>query len=169
MSVRIVSGIAVAAGVVLMSFAAHADVKQIKPEQVPAKVAAAVKAKWPKAKIRNAAINQDEGSILYNVDLVETSGKKQKKWGASLTPEGKIDEIQEPVKLSDVPKPILAALMKRYPTVKNPKVDRVTEGDGKDAKVMYEFRFGVQSRFDAEGNVLDEIEFEIELDEGKEE
>ena len=158
----------VAAGVGLTAMLAQAEVKEITPEQVPAKVAAAVKAKWPKAKIKHASINQDKDSILYNVDLAETSGKKVKKWGASLTPDGKIDEIQEPVKLSEVPKPVLAALMKKYPKIKNPKVDKVTEGEGKNAKVMYEFRFGMQSRLDSDGKVLDEIEIEIELDEGKE-
>ncbi|MBS0264734.1 MAG: hypothetical protein JSS02_22555 [Planctomycetes bacterium] len=168
MNVRMLAGIVVAASAGIMAQAASADVKQITPEQVPAKVAAAVKAKWPKAKIKNAAVNTEKDATLYNLDLVETSGKKQKKWGASLTPDGKIDEIQEPVKLSEVPKPVLAALMKRYPAAKNPKVDKVTEGEGKDAKVMYEFRFGTQTRLDAEGKVLDEIEIEIELEEGKE-
>jgi len=168
MSVRCIAAMFVAVGVGLTAGLARADVKEITPEQVPAKVAAAVKAKWPKAKIKHAAVNREKDATLYNLDLVETSGKKQKKWGASLTPDGKIDEIQEPVKLSEVPKPVLDALLKKYPKVKNPKVDKVTEGEGKTAKVMYEFRFGTQARLDADGKVLDEIEIELELDEGKE-
>jgi hypothetical protein len=171
MKTRVIAGFALAASVGLTALWAAAQVKEVAPEDVPAKVAAAVRTKWPKAKIVHAAVQQEKGSTLYNLDLVEAPGKskQQKKWGATVTAEGKIDEIQEPASLADVPKPVLAALAKKYPLIKKPKVDKVTEGEGAAAKVMYEFRFGTQTRLDSSGKILDEIEIEIELDEGKEE
>jgi hypothetical protein len=165
MNMRHAAGFAVAASLGLTALWATAQVKEILPEEVPAKVAAAIKAKWPKAKIKHVATEEEKDKTLYNLELTETSGEKQKKWGATITADGKIDEIQEPASLADVPKPVLVALAKKYPLIKKPKVDKVTEGEG--AKVMYEFRFGTQTRIDSAGKTLDEIE--IELDEGKEE
>ena len=144
-----------------------AQVNELRPEDVPAKVASAVKARWPKAKIVQAVTQQDEGKTLYNLDLTENPGKLPKKWGATFSADGKFVEIQEPANLADVPKPVLAALAKKYPLIKKPRVDKVTEGDGAAAKVMYEFRFGTQTRIDTTGKTVDEIE--IVFDEGKEE
>ena len=144
MKTRVGAGFAVATSLGLTALWAIAQVQEIPPDEVPAKVAAAVKAKWPKAKIKHAASEQEKGATLYNLELTETSGKKQKKWGATITSEGKIDEIQEPANLADVPKPVLAALAKKYPLIKKPKVDKVTEGEGAAARIMFEFRFGTR-------------------------
>lgn len=167
MKLRIAAGFTVAAGMGLTALWAMAQVTEILPAELPAKVAAAVKAKWPKARIKHAAAQQDKGATLYNLDLTEGSGKQQKKWGATFTADGKIDEVQESASLADVPKPVLAALAKKYPLVKKAKIDKVTEGEGAAAKTMYEFRFLTHIRIDTTGKTVDEIE--VELDEGKEE
>jgi hypothetical protein len=167
MKIRVAAGFAVAACLGLTALWAVAQVKEILPAELPAKVAAAVKAKWPNAKIVQAISQQDEGKTIYNLDFTETSGKKVKKWGATFATDGKFLEVQEPAKLADVPKSVLAALAKKYPLIKKPKVDKVTEGEGPSAKVLYEFRFGTQMRLDTAGKTVDEIE--IEFDEGKEE
>jgi hypothetical protein len=166
MKIRVVARFAVAASLGLTALWSFAQVKELRPEDVPAKVAAAVKARWPKAKIVLVATQQDEGKTLYNLDLTESPGKQQKKWGATFSADGKFVEIQEPASLADVPKPVLAALAKKYPLIKKPRVDKVTEGEGATAKVLYEFRFGTQTRIDTTGKTLDEIE--IEFDEKEE-
>ena len=138
MKTRVIAGFALAACVGLTALWASAQVKEVAPEDVPAKVAAAVRAKWPKAKIVHAAVQEEKGATLYNLDLIEAPGKskQQKKWGATVTADGKIDEIQEPASLADVPKPVLAALAKKYPLIKKPRVDNFSAGEGAAAKVM---------------------------------
>ncbi|MBI3864105.1 MAG: PepSY-like domain-containing protein [Planctomycetia bacterium] len=167
MHIRVAAGFILATTIALSAVWSFAQSKEIPLKDLPAKVSDAVKAKWPKAKIVRAEAQKDKGQTLYNLELAEASGKQQRKFGATLTADGKIDEVQEPAKLADVPKPVLAALAKKYPTIKKPRVDKVTEGEGAAARVMYEFRFGTQMRIDSAGKTLDEIE--IELDEGKEE
>ena len=166
MKIRITASLLVAAVMAIGGYWALAQVTDVEIDKLPPKVAAAIKAKWPKAKISHAAKQKEKDTTFFNLSLEEGSGKKQKKWGATLTPDGKIDEIQEPVDIDDVPKPVLAALGKKYPLVKKAKVDKISEGDGSSGKAMYEFRFMIQSRFDSAGKTIDEVE--IELDEKEE-
>lgn len=167
MKIRIAASLAVAAGIGLTALWAKAQVAEILPDEVPAKVAAAVKSKWPKAKTVNVFSQDDDGKTLYNLVLTETSGKQKRKWGARFTAEGKFLELQESANLTDVPKPVLTALAKKYPLIKKPKVEKITEGEGAAAKISYEFRFETHIRIDATGKTVDEVE--VELDEGDEE
>ncbi|HEY3967720.1 MAG TPA: hypothetical protein VGM05_24375 [Planctomycetaceae bacterium] len=167
MKIRVAAGFAVAVSLGLTALWAIAQVKEVLPEELPAKVSAAAKAKWPKARTVHAFAQEDEGKTVYNLELSEGAGKQKKKWGARFSADGKFVELQESANLADIPKPVLAALAKKYPLIKKAKVEKITEGEGATAKTAYEFRFLTHIRIDAAGKTLDEVE--VELDEGSEE
>jgi len=151
-------GAVLAAMIGLSGLWALAEEKEIALDKVPAKVLEAVKAKWPKAKIEEVEVDDEDGKTVYEFELEEEDDKSEREWSATFSADGKFIESEEEVKLSDVPKPTLDALLKRYPLAKTPRVEKVTQGEGAAAKVFYELRFTIEAKIDAAGQVLGEEE-----------
>jgi Putative beta-lactamase-inhibitor-like, PepSY-like len=151
-------GTVLAAVIGMSGLWALAEEKEIPLDKVPAKVLDAVKAKWPKAKIEEAEVDDEDGKTVYEFELEEEDGKNEREWSATFSADGKFIESEEEVKLSDVPKATLDALLKKYPLAKKPKVEKVTQGEGATPKVFYELRFTIEAKIDAAGQILGEEE-----------
>jgi len=136
--------------------------KAIEIGKVPAKIREALKAKWPKADIIRAATDEVDGRTVYGFELSEGSGRAARRWFASFNPDGKVRETQETLKPADLPKSILQVLQKRYPGVRAPKVEKITESEGKLAKVTYELKFAMQVNIDASGKIIEEKDLDFE-------
>jgi len=142
--------------------------KKVEMSDVPAKVREAIKAKWPKAKIERAATDEVGGKTVYGFELSERAGGAARKWVARFNPDGKLRGTQEEVKSADLPKSVLQALQKRYPNVKEPTIEKITESEGKQATVTYEFKFAMQVSIDASGKIVEEKELDFDLEDAEE-
>jgi len=151
-------GTVLAAVVGLSGLWALAEEKEIPLDKVPPKVLEAVKAKYPKAKIEEAEAEEEDGKTVYEFELEEEDDKGEREWSATFSADGKFIESEEEVKLADVPKATLEALQKKYPLIKKPSVEKVTQGEGAAAKVFYELRFKIEAKIDATGKVISEEE-----------
>ena len=137
--------------------------KALDVDDIPAKVREALKAKWPKAKIEHAASDEVKGRTVYGFELSEGAGQKSRKWLASFNADGKLRESREELKPGDLPKPVLQGLQKKFPVIQKAAVERITEGEGKTAKVTYEFKFAMQVNVDASGKIIDEKELDFDV------
>lgn len=131
--------------------------------KIPAKIKAAIKAKWPKAEIEEITVEEEDGKIVFEFELEEEDGKTEREWTATFSADGKLLETEEEIKLADVPKVVLEALQKKYPLVKKPAVEKITEGEGDSAKVFYELEFSMEVKIDATGKIVEEEE-EVDRD-----
>lgn len=143
---------------------AWGEEKKIELDEAPAKVREAIKAKWPKAKVERAATDKVGEATVYGFELTEGTGPAPRHWVASFTPDGKLREMREELKTADIPKSILQALQKKYPSVKHPSVERITESEGKSAKVTYEMKFAMQVSVDGSGKITEEKELDFDLE-----
>lgn len=142
--------------------------KKIEIDEVPAKIREAIKTKWPKAKIERAATDEVKGKPVYGFEFSEGKGQAARHWVASFNPDGKLRETREGLKAADVPKTILQALQKKYPAVEQPDVEKITESEGKSAKVTYELKFAMQVNIDASGKIVDERELDFDVEDADE-
>ena len=100
--------------------------------KLPKAVRKTVKARFPEAKIRGTSKEKNEkGQTVYEVEMVI----KKKMVDVIISAEGKIEEIEKQIDLSDLPSAVTAALFKAYPKAKIEKVEELT---GEDDKVLYE-------------------------------
>ncbi|HEV3023220.1 MAG TPA: PepSY-like domain-containing protein [Pirellulales bacterium] len=80
-------------------------------DQLPKAVVDAIMAKFPGAELQEAAKDTDDGKTIYEVELEH----KDDSYVVSVTPEGKITEIEKEIDVEDLPKPVTEALTKKYP------------------------------------------------------
>ena len=155
----------------MLVLAAHwtlAAEKKVEVGDVPAKVREAIKAKWPKAKIERVASDEVKGRTVYDFELSEGAGQTARRWVATFNPDGKLRESREELKLADLPKPVVQTLQKKYPAVERAAVEKITESEGKSAKITYELKFAMQVSIDASGKIVDERELDFDLEDAEE-
>ena len=85
-ALAILFGFAILCGLVTAGMPARADSEKVPLEKVPKAVIDALKAKYPRAQIRNAATELEEGKTVY--ELAFTYQKHN--YDVTFTPEGKI-------------------------------------------------------------------------------
>jgi uncharacterized membrane protein YkoI len=149
-----------------VDFRALAKEEGVPLDQVPKAVLDAVKAKFPGAKLTEAAKETEDGKTTYEVGL-EHNGQE---YSVSLTAAGKITEIEREIEIKDLPKAVSEAIKKKYPKGKMEKAEEVTA----DGKTTYEVVVeasddkDVEVTVDASGKVLkEEAEEEEEDDDDK--
>jgi uncharacterized membrane protein YkoI len=96
--------------VVGMAAAARAE-EEVPLEKLPKEVLDAVKAKFPDVKLLSAEKHKDKGKMVY---WVETK-VKDVNIDVTVTPEGKVVEIDREIAIKDIPAPVMAAVKKRFP------------------------------------------------------
>jgi len=132
--VRAMVCLAVVLGLAVM--AAVADEK-VPLDKVPAKLMAAVKAKFPKATVLSCEKEEEDGKTQFEFTLKEG----EKKFVGIFNPEGKLIATEEPTKEEDVPAAARDAFKKKYADGKITEIEKVTTGEGASAKITYEFQF----------------------------
>ena len=109
---------------------ARAAEEKIAIEKLPKAVADAVKAKYPGAELNGAEKDVTDGKTIYEVNLKY----KGSKYDVSLSPDGKIVEIEKTIDAKELPAAVTKALDQKYPKAKIELAEEVTV----DGKVKYE-------------------------------
>ena len=102
----------VALGFVLGTLASvWAEEKKIDLDKLPQKVARAVKKRFPNAKMVSAEKETEKSKTVYEVAIVNNKQKIE----VTVTPAGKITEIEKQIGDKRLPKAVAEALASKYP------------------------------------------------------
>jgi len=114
---------------------AWAGEEAIPLDKLPKAVVAAVKHRFPKAKMTEAAKETDGKKVEFEVTLMDGATKLD----VMLTPDGKITLIEKVIDAKTLPKAVTAALGEKFPKATFKTVEEViTVTDGKETLDFYE-------------------------------
>jgi uncharacterized membrane protein YkoI len=156
------SSVKIAAAFAALALAAQvrADEEDVAVADLPKAVVDAVKAKFPKAEIKEAEKEVEGGKTVYEVELRLDNNEVD----VSLKPDGTILEVEKTIAAEDLPKAVTAAVDAKYPKATLKKAEEITANE----KTAYEVKLKtkddkmIEVKLDAKGNVL-----EVEEDEDK--
>jgi uncharacterized membrane protein YkoI len=155
---RFFAGLGTAAFVVAFWLSpAGAAEEKIAIDKLPKAVVDAVKAKYPGAELTGAEKDVTDGKTIYEVNLKH----KGAKYDISLSPDGKIVEIEKTIDAKDLPAAVTKALDQKYPKAKIELAEELTV----DGKVKYEVVIVTAEKKKLE--VVLEPSGKIEKEEGK--
>jgi hypothetical protein len=156
---RLAGGLGLVLVVALAAGRADDGEEKVPIDKLPKAVTEALKAKYPKWELTEAVKVTEDGEVTYEV----TIRNKKHELDVTLTPEGKIVQVEKEIEVKDVPKVVMDAVKKKYPkaTIQGAseisKDDKVAEYEldivTKDKKNLY-------VTFDKEGKFLYEEEVE---------
>ncbi len=109
------------------------DEEKVALDELPKAVVEAVKAKFPKAKLVSAEKETEEGKTVYEV-AIKNQGQSI---DVTLTPDGKIVEIEKQIAAKDLPKAVANALEAKFPKATYQMIEEVIKV--KDAKEKLEY------------------------------
>jgi hypothetical protein len=115
----------------LSAAATSADEVKIPLSEVPKPVTEAFKAKFPKATMKNAIKETEDGKVTYEIESTIASGLSI---DAVLKPNGDFVAIEKQIKPSELPAAVAPAVAKKYPKSEITKAEHV-ESSG---KISYE-------------------------------
>lgn len=147
----------VAWSLLVVSPVARGAETKITIKEVPANVAKAEKSKWPKAEILGVEREEEDGKTIFEFGLKEGT----RKWDVSFDSDGGLVAVEETIADKEVPAPVKKAVADKYAQGKVVLIEKVTEGEGKLAKVFYEYKIktaegGVEVKLDPAGKLLGE-------------
>jgi uncharacterized membrane protein YkoI len=133
---RFISGIGltvigtVAAAIVFWAATTSGAEEKIAVDQLPKAVVDAVKAKFPGAELQGGEKEVADGKTIYEVNLKYKGAHHD----VSLTPEGKIIEIEKTIAAKDLPAAVTKGLDQKYPKATIELAEEITV----DNKLKYE-------------------------------
>lgn len=104
---------------------------RVELDKVPAAAVKTIKARFPKAEIRFV---DKENTGIFEFAMKE--GDRQ--FDVGVAGDGKLVNVKEEVAEKDIPAAVKTAVLKKYPGTKIIEAEKVTRGDGKDARTIYE-------------------------------
>jgi hypothetical protein len=138
--------------VVLIAAPAPAGEESVPLDKLPAKVTAAVKAKFPKAELVSAQKELEDGKTLFEV-AIKNEGHNVE---VTVKDDGTIVEIEKEITTKDLPKAVADALDAKYPKADIKKVEEITVG----TTINYELllvtadKKRLEVKFDKDGKVV---------------
>jgi len=121
--------------VVAVAFAVRADEEKVPLDKLPKPVLEAVKKRFPKAELVEAAKETADGKTVYEVEIKDGGVKMD----VTLTPEGVITMIEKEITAKDLPKAVAEALAAKYPKATYKTLEAVIKvKDGKEVLEYYE-------------------------------
>jgi hypothetical protein len=115
--------------------AAEGGEEKVPLDKLPKAVKDAVLKRFPKADLKSAEKENEKGKVVYEVAIVY----KDQKIEVTLTPEGKITEIEKVIKSDDLPKEVEKTLNGKYPKATYKMIEEVIKvKDGKEKLEYYE-------------------------------
>jgi uncharacterized membrane protein YkoI len=97
---------------------------------LPKAVADAVKARFPEGKITDAAKEEDDGKVVYDVEL-KMNGRK---YESDILANGTILEVEKEIDAKDLPAAVIKAIDAQYPKSTIKEVMEVNKVKGKEEK-----------------------------------
>jgi hypothetical protein len=144
---------------------AEAGEKKIAKKDLPAPVMAAFQKAYPKATIKGASTEVEEGKTYYEIESLDGKVKRDLLYLA----DGTVAEIEETVSPADLPPQVKAAVTDKYPKGKIGKAEMVTRGAVAAYEVVVKSgKTTVEMSIDPAGKVLKEKKAAVKK-EGKEE
>jgi Putative beta-lactamase-inhibitor-like, PepSY-like len=134
---RMLNGLVVFAGlaVFVLAAAARADEEKVPLDKVPKAVLDGVKARFPDAKLVSAEKEKERDKTVYEIAITN----KDQKIEVTLTPDGKIVEIENQIAAKDMPKVVTEALEAKYPQATYKMIEEVIKvKDGEEKLEYYE-------------------------------
>ena len=122
---------------------ARADEEKVALDKVPKAVISAAKAKYPGAKLTEAAKEVEKGKTTYEVSLTTVD---KRKIDATFKPDGTLVLTEETIEVKDLPKVVSAAVKAKYPKGKMKSAEKLVEGD----EVSYEVVVAIEGKKDIE-------------------
>jgi hypothetical protein len=121
--------------VVALACGVRAAEEKVPLDKVPKAVLDAVKKRFPRAKLVEAARETEDGKTEYEITVKEDG----KKIDVTVTPKGAITLIEKEISRKDLPKVVHDALETKYPRAKYKIVEEVFKvADGKETLDFYE-------------------------------
>ena len=170
MKLAAAAGACLLTGLTAFSTGAHADEEKIPLKDVPKAVLDAVKAKFPKAEIKGAEKEVEDGETLYEIE----TELDEHDVDLALKANGTIMEIEKEIAVKDLPKPVTDAIAAKHPKAKIEKAEEILEfEDGKEMK-SYEVAVEVgekdmELKITPDGKILKAKELEEDDDDDKDE
>jgi uncharacterized membrane protein YkoI len=131
---RWISG-SVVLGLSLLVAGAQAGEQKVPLGKVPKAVLAAVKARFPDAKLVRAEKETEKGKTVYEIAI----NNKNQKIEVTLTPKGKITEIEKQIAAKAMPAGVTKALKAKYPEATYKRIEEVFKvKKGKEKLAYYE-------------------------------
>jgi hypothetical protein len=120
---------------------ALSDEKAIEVEDLPGAVRAAVEARFPEARPRKAAQEEEDGRLVYEVSLKDGDAEIE----VAVSAKGKILEVEKTIAAEKLPRAVAAAIQARHPRARIAKAEEVVAyGEGDDeGKKSYEVRLSI--------------------------
>jgi hypothetical protein len=137
----------------------RADEQKVPLDKVPKPVLDAVKKRFPKAKLVEAAKETEGGKTEYEVSIKDGETSID----VTLTPDGKITLIERTITEKGLPKAVTSAVKAKYPGSKYKKVEEAIKvTDGKETFDFYELHVvtadnkTVEVKMGKDGKIKDE-------------
>jgi hypothetical protein len=130
-------GVCALAALALVATVALADDKaeKIAPDKLPAKIADAIKGRFPKAEITSAEKEKEDGKIVYDIELTSEG----KKYEMDILEDGTIIEIEKEVDVNKLPEGSTKTIEEKFPKCKILEVMEVNKVEGKkETPIHYE-------------------------------
>jgi uncharacterized membrane protein YkoI len=122
-----------AVGLLVLVVGARADEEKVPLDKVPKAVLDAVKARFPNAKLIQAEKETENGKTVYEIGIKD----KDQKIDVTVTPDGKIAEIEKTIATTALPATVSAALEKKYPKATLQKAEEIIKVTGGKEKLAY--------------------------------
>jgi len=134
---KTLNGLVVFAGltVFVLAAVARADEEKVPLDKVPKAVLDGVKARFPDATLVSAEKEKEGDKTTYEIAIKN----KDQKIEVTLTPDGKIVEMENEIAAKDMPKVVMKALETKYPQATYKLVEEVIKvKDGEEKLEYYE-------------------------------
>jgi hypothetical protein len=139
--------------------------KKVPLDKVPKAVLDAVKTRFPDAKLRAAEKETEKGKTVYEIAITENNQKIE----VTLTPKGKITEIEKHIAAKDLPRAVTTALEAKYPNATYRTIEQVYKVQkGKEKLAYYEVLLVTTAKKKLEVSVKAEGKIIKEEDKSKE-
>jgi len=139
-----------AVGFVSLFADVRADEEKIPLDKLPKPVVEAVKKRFPKAEMIEAAKETADGKTEYEVSIKDGG----KKIDIMLAPDGTITVIEKEIAARDLPKAVQATLDKKYPKATYKKTEEVIKvKEGKETLDFYEVLLATADKKEVEVKV----------------
>jgi hypothetical protein len=119
-------------GACLIAFSALASEEKIALDNLPAKVKAALKAKYPDAKLISAEKEVQDSKTTYEVGIED----KGVKMDVIFKEDGTLVAVEKVITAKDLPKAVTQALEAKYPRATFKTVEQISKGDAESYEVL---------------------------------
>jgi len=109
--------------------------EKIAPDKLPAKVADAIKARFPNAEITSAEKEKEDGKVVYDIELKHDG----RKYEMDILEDGTVIEIEKEIDVNKLPEGSVKTIEEKFPKCKIKEVMEVNKVEGKkETPIHYE-------------------------------